>query len=349
MDAQKWEALCESVRGENTRLSCALIVDSPWIPGYCGISNIDFYVDPQKWFDSYMKVRRDFPELILLPDWWVEYGMATEPASFGCRIEFFDDNLPVVHHIYEDTDELVERGAPKVPDLRKSGLTPFVLNLQRSVQPKLKDMGEDHRIVCARGPLTIASHLMPVSELLVGVKLEPDAVHALLKVTTSVVIQWLELQLENVKDARGIMVLDDVCGFFGNDDFEEFAQPYLKEIYSHFDGLLHLFHNDHTNDVCYPYLKDIGIQAINPSYKTDIAGLRRKLGLNVCIIGNIPPMALARDTPERVYELTRETIAAYVNEQGSVSGLLLSAGGGAPMGARRENIEAMISAVRDAQ
>ena len=55
MDKQKWEALCASIRGENTELSCGLIVDSPWIPGYCGISNIDFYVDPQKWFDSYMK------------------------------------------------------------------------------------------------------------------------------------------------------------------------------------------------------------------------------------------------------------------------------------------------------
>ena len=46
MDKQKWEALCASVKGENKQLSCGLIVDSPWIPGYCGIGNIDFYARP---------------------------------------------------------------------------------------------------------------------------------------------------------------------------------------------------------------------------------------------------------------------------------------------------------------
>lgn len=348
MDQKKWDALCASIKGENKELSCGLIVDSPWIPGYCGIGNIDFYVNPEKWFECYMKIRTDFPDLMLLPDWWVEYGMATEASSFGCRVEFFDDNLPVAHHIYEDTDDLVERGAPKLPDLRKSGLTPFVLNLQRAVQPKLQEMGDDHRIVCARGPLTIASHLMPVSELMVGVKLEPDAVHDLLKVTTQEVKQWLEVQLENVKNAQGIMVLDDVCGFFGKEDFEEFAEPYLKDIFSSFPEMLHLFHNDHTNNICYPYLEGIGVQAFNPSFKTDIAAMRRQLGPNVCIIGNIPPMALARETPEKVAELTKQTIDAYVQEHGSVTGLILSSGGGAPMGAKQENIDAMIAAVKNA-
>ena len=347
MDKQKWEALRASVNCENTELSCGLIVDSPWIPGYCDLTNIDFYVKPDKWFDSYMKIRKDFPDLILLPDWWVEYGMATEAASFGCRIEFFDDNLPVVHHVYEDIDDLVERGAPNVPDLRKSGLTPFVLNLQKSVQPRLLDMGDDHRIVCARGPLTIASHLISVSELMVGVKLEPDAVHDLLKATTAVTKQWLELQLENVKNAQGIMVLDDVCGFLGKEDFEEFAQPYLKACYDPFKDLMRLFHNDSENDVCYPYLEGIGIQAYNPTFKQNIASMRKKLGPNVCIIGNIPPMALARETPEKVAEITRSTIDEYVQENGSIRGLILSTGGGAPMGAKKENIEAMIAAARN--
>ena len=347
MNKQQWEALSASVKCQNTKLSCGMIVDSPWIPGYCDLTNIDFYVNPEKWYDAYMKIRKDFPDLILLPDWWVEYGMATEAASFGCRIEFFDDNLPVVHHIYEEIDDLVEQGAPKVPDLRKSGLTPFVLNLQRLVQPKLLDQGDDHRIVCARGPLTIASHLISVSELMVGVKLEPDAVHKLFKATSAVTKQWLELQCENVKNAKGIMVLDDVCGFLGKEDFEEFAEPYLKDIYSAFPGMMHLFHNDSDNDVCYPYLEGIGIEAYNPTYKKDIAGMRRKLGPNVCIIGNIPPMSLVRETPERVAEITRSTVDEYVKENGSVSGLILSTGGGAPMGARQDTIDAMIAATKN--
>ena len=94
-------------------------------------------------------------------------------------------------------------------------------------------------------------------------------------------------------------------------------------------------------------LEGIGIDAFNPTFKQDIAAMRRKLGPKVCIIGNIPPMALARETPERVAEITRDTIDEYVKENGSIRGLLLSTGGGAPMGARRENIEAMIETAKN--
>ena len=59
--------------------------------------------------------------------------------------------------------------------------------------------------------------------------------------------------------------------------------------------------------------------------------MRRKLGPNVCIIGNIPPMSLVRETPERVAEITRGTVDAYVQENVCVGGLILSTGSGAPL------------------
>ena len=344
MNDQQWRAFEAAVKGESDAFLPALIVDSPWMPGYCGVSSIDFFAQPDVWFDCYRKLKRDFPGLLLLPDWWVEYGMATEAASFGCKIDFFAETPPVVHHIYETIDDLAEAGAPAVPNLLKSGLTPLALSVQRGMQPKIQALGEDYKIVCARGPFTIASHLLPLTELLVGVKVEPEAIRALLCVTTQVCKQWLTLQLDNVKNAKGVLVLDDVCGFLSHDDFAEFAEPCFAEIFNAFPGLLHLFHNDTDNDVCYSFLDRIGVDAVNPTYLKDVAHIRTLLGNRVAIIGNIPPMSLAQDSPEAVRQFTTQNLRAYVEKTGGTRGLIPSAGGGAPMGARGENIRAFVSA-----
>jgi len=35
----------------------ALIIDSPWLPGYAGVNTLDFYFDMRVWLDAYRKVR----------------------------------------------------------------------------------------------------------------------------------------------------------------------------------------------------------------------------------------------------------------------------------------------------
>jgi uroporphyrinogen decarboxylase len=226
---------------------------------------------------------------------------------------------------------------------------PILLNLQRYVQPKLADMGESINIVSTRGPLTIASHLMALSELLVCLKVDPDATHKLLKLTTKLCKDWLTAQLENVKTAAGILVLDDVTGFLGKEDYEEFAHPYLKEIFTAFPECVHLFHNDTHNNTCFPYLADMGVELFNFSHKTGIAEARRLAGGKVSLLGNVPPMSTAEGTPDTVYRLAAETIAQFRAENGGgTQGLILSLGGGVPMGAKRENLEALVRAAAQA-
>jgi uroporphyrinogen decarboxylase len=345
-DAQ-WTLFRSILSGEANGLNVGLIADSPWIPGYCGISTIDFFARPDEWFAAYMKIKKDFPEVLFLPDWWVEYGMATEPSGFGVKINFYDSNLPTVHHLIDDMDnagEIIDR--IMLPDPRKDGLMPLVLNLQRSAVSKLQDTGERIRIVSSRGPLTIASHLFSVTELLMCVKTDPEPVHKLLKITTQLCKDWLDAQLENVGTAEGILVLDDVSGFFNHDDYMEFAHPYLKEIFSGFPECLHLFHNDTDNDTCFSHLDDMGVDLFNFTHKKSISRARELAGGKVTLLGNIPPMSLARNTPTEVYALAKDCISEYVSSNGGITGLILSVGGGAPMEAKGECIEAMVNAAK---
>ena len=76
----------------------------------------------------------------------------------------------------------------------------------------MKDAGHVRKMVAARGPLTLATHLMGVTEFLLALKLNPAETHRLLKMTTTLVRTWLEAQAAALSEVEGIMVLDDIAG-----------------------------------------------------------------------------------------------------------------------------------------
>ena len=348
MNNSLWGTFKSILKGENEKLHVGLIVDSPWLPGYCGISTMDFFTIPDVWFNAYLKVKKDFPEVIFLPDWWAEYGMTAEPSGFGVKLSFYEDNLPSVHPMageVEDMEAVVN--SLKAPNPKKDGVMPLLLNLQRYMKPKLSEIGEEIKIVSTRGPMTVAAHLFSVTELLLCAKIEPDVYHKLLKMTTQLCKDWLSAQLEVADSAECILVLDDITGFFSKNDYEEFAHPYLKDIFTAFPEQFKLLHNDTDNDVPFPYMPDLGIDLFNFTHEKNIGVVRSQIDPKITLLGNIPPMSLAKNSPDEVYALAKACIADYSAACGSTKGLLLSVGGGVPMGGKGECISAVLRAVSE--
>src|SRR5580658_9436489 len=59
----QWETFKRAARREKMdKIPMALIVDSPWIPGYLGIKHLDYFLDPELWFQSNLKIMREFPD-----------------------------------------------------------------------------------------------------------------------------------------------------------------------------------------------------------------------------------------------------------------------------------------------
>ncbi len=345
MTDTQWKRLTACVDGTNTELESALIIDSPWLPGYCGVSTTDFLAVQDVWLDCYLQVRRDFPELILLPDFWVEFGMALEPSAFGCKVRFFPDTTPVIDHVIPsagDLPEFLER--VKQPAPQTDGLMPLALSIYRHMRPRLLAQGEKIKIVAARGPLTLASHLMGMTEFLMATQLQAEAALGLLEITTALVRDWLSAQLEVLPEAEGILVLDDTIGFFSDEDYRTFAHPFMREIFSAFSDKLTIFHNDTDNPVCYPYLEELGVDIFNFTHKKSLKETRALVGEKIVLLGNIAPLELlAQGNPDEVRRATR----AALEECGSHKGIILSAGGGASPGTPGENIRAMIEAGRE--
>ena len=64
----------------------ALIVDSPWLPGYAAIDTLDYFLRPDEWLRVNLGLLERFPDVAWIPGLWVEYGMAAEPSAFGARM-----------------------------------------------------------------------------------------------------------------------------------------------------------------------------------------------------------------------------------------------------------------------
>ena len=90
MNQEKWQIVKQCASGKVLpSIPVGLIVDSPWMPGYLGLSTLDYMTMPDVWLDANLKVEAAFPDAIFLPGFWAEMGMASEPSGFGCKLSFF--------------------------------------------------------------------------------------------------------------------------------------------------------------------------------------------------------------------------------------------------------------------
>jgi len=136
---------------------------------------------------------------------------------------------------------------------------------------------------------------------------------------------------------EGILVLDDIVGFIGDDECREFAVPYIKRIFNSIDSKLNFFHNDAQGLISTPYLKEMGVDLFNFSFEHTMKEIRELAGPEVALIGNLPPRdVLAAGTPEQVREETRKMVKDF----GDKNRVIWSCGGGMPQDVTTENIRA---------
>lgn len=339
MTSAQWDIFRRCARGEEMDAPpVALIIDSPWLPGYLGISTLDYLFDPAVWLEANLRVCREFQEVIFLPGFWAEIGMTAEPSAFGCRVSLYPDRTPVAYHVITGMEELDR--LPQ-PNPLTDGFLPVLLNQYRRLEPAINDAGHLVKMVAARGPLTTATHLMGVTNFLLALKIQPAETHRLLKITTRLTREWLEAQADALSDVESVLVLDDIAGMMSAKDYQEFAHPYLKEVFDAFPGAVKMFHNDTENPVSYPFLPDLGIHVFNFTHLRPLAKVREAVGPDLCLLGNVPPLeVLAQGTPEDVVAAARGCLAQHPAKRG----LILSAGGGTSPGTSGENVRALAEA-----
>ncbi len=341
MKEHQWHSLLGIMKGELvTEPVAGFIVDSPWLPGWAGISILQYFSSEQKWFDANMKAHSEFPDILFLPGFWSEFGMCTEPSAFGAKTIWTRYALPHADKIISD---IREADQIKEPNPKTDGLLPFVIQRLLNVQPAMENAGHEIRFAIARGPLNIASFLMGTTELMMALMMDGERTHQLLEKITRFTINWLQLQKETFPSIEGILILDDIVGFVGDEECREFAVPYLKRIFNSFDSKVNFFHNDAHGLISTPYLQEMGVNLFNFSFEHSLEEIRTLAGPGVTLLGNLPPRdVMAAGTPETVFRETRKMVDSIADKRR----IIWSVGGGMPQDVTSDNIRAFAEALK---
>lgn len=338
MNQSQWDLLLDVVQGKKvTPLPTGFIIDSPWLPGWYAVSTLDYFTSDKIWFDANKKAIETFPKAIFLPGFWAEFGMCTEPSAFGSKCRWDQVSLPHPEKISSDINVLCQLDKP---DVRKDGLLPFVINRLKNSQKQIETIGHQIKFAVARGPLNIASFLFGTTELMMAMMTDKEKCHKLITLITDFLIDWIAYQLHCFPTIEGILLLDDIIGFIGDEQCKEYVVPYFKKIYGSFDAKVNFLHNDAPGLVSAPYLPEIGVNLFNFSFKHSIAEMKKLTSGRVTLLGNIPPRDVLKEgTPQDVKDALKKSVEGLQER----TGIILSCGGGMPQGVTTENISAFIT------
>ncbi|HUX96708.1 MAG TPA: uroporphyrinogen decarboxylase family protein [Bacteroidales bacterium] len=336
-----WKDLNSLIEGKDIGYKpVGFIIDSPWIPGWYGISSIDYYSSDDLWMRSNLKVVTTFPDVWFMPSFWSEYGMCTEPSAFGSKMIFLENNLPHAEKIMAGIEDAASLPQPNV---KTDGLLPFMISRLKNNRDKIIKADHEIRFAVSRGPLNIASFLMGATEFMLALTIDPEGSHRLLRKITDFICDWLEWQKECFPSIDGVLVLDDIIGFVGENEFDEFVTPYVKKILNCTGSGIRFLHNDAEGLITAGKLCDIGVNMFNFSFNHSLGEIRKLAGPDVVLVGNIPPRdVLAAGTPDLIDSAVKKAL----NEVSDHDRIIWSAGGGMPPGVSDENIIAFLQAVK---
>ena len=342
MTNKEWADLLAIVNGKSQNdKAIGFIIDSPWLPGWSGVTTLDYYTSDEIWLKSNLKAIETFPEITFLPGFWSEYGMCTEPSAFGARSIWYNENLPHAEKVIHTNDDISTLPQPNV---KSDGLLPFMINRLRNLEPRILESGHSIKFAVTRGPLNIATFLMGTTEFMMLLAMDPAKAHELLEKITLFICDWVRYQKECFPSIEGILLLDDIVGFVGEEECREFVAPYLKRSFNAIPTKVRFFHNDAFGLVCAPFLKEIGVNLFNFAFDHPINQIRELAGPNVALIGNLAPRdILASGTPTEVYASTQ----AMMREVADTRRIIWSCGGGVPQNVSTENMKAFVLAVKE--
>jgi uroporphyrinogen decarboxylase len=340
MTDKQWDRLLSILSGERiSPVPAGFLVDGPWVCGVNNLDPMDYFTDTEAWLRANVNAVQRFPDILWLPGFWAEFGMISNPPSFGAKCIWPEDGFPTCESVLRDCSDIADLAQPNV---RTDGLLPFIIRRLGQCRRAIESAGHRIRFACSHGPITIGAYLLGHNEFFLACRTESDAVHRLLDMTTEFVVDWLAYQKESLPSIDGVLVLEDLMGFVGPRDFEVFVLPRMQRIFASLPVSVRFLHNDAFGLITARHLTDMGVNLFNFSFEHSFQEVRRLAGDEVTLMGNVPPRdVLGLGTPDDI----RRSITDLLSSVADRRRMIVSAGGFTPSGFNHEKIAVFRQAV----
>jgi len=315
---------------------------------YNKMSLADAYTNPEACYAAQRKTSQDFG--------WVFYptlGYASLGAwEFGGEIKLptgeFEQAPSVVRFPVKKEEDVYHLKWPGPTD----GIFPVAGKFAILARQERLDNEPFNATIAAGGSFTLATNIVGVERFLRWLIKKPQLAHDLLRLVTD----WRIEQLSKRKEMLGLegvlpggSEITTSNQLISAEHFKEFSLPYLKEVnravlslgYRHI--FCHICGDQNKN---LPYWAEVdfgdpGILSFGHDVRLETAS---KYFPRHIIMGNLEPAMIQTQTPEKVYEATREVVEQGRKIEG---GYIFSTGCQLPPRSPIENVRMMVKAVND--
>lgn len=264
--------------------------------------------------------------------------LTVEAEAFGCAISMPEHEVPSVTGRLVCDEESVNR--LQVPSL-SAGRMPEYLKANRLAVGNIKDKAVLSGCI---GPFSLAGRLYDMSEIMVGIYIEPDVIKTLLDKCT----EYITLYCKELKaiGATGVIMAEPAAGLLSNEDCLEYSTVYVKQIVEAVqdDNFTVVLHNCGNKGHCTQAMIDSGAAALHFGNAVNMVETLEQCPSNLVVMGNIDPVGILKQaTPEEVYRITADLLAKTAQYKNFV----ISSGCDMPPFVPDVNIKAFYRAIAD--
>ncbi|MFQ5815745.1 MAG: uroporphyrinogen decarboxylase family protein [Candidatus Hydrothermarchaeaceae archaeon] len=243
----------------------------------------------------------------------VPFDVGLEAEAMGCEMNFYEGRegiiYPTVRSKIIDLSTDLEKAVP--PGIERRGRVPMVVETIEIIKD---DVGGEVAVgAYVLGPFTLAGQVMELNELLMASFKEPAKVQAVLNKLADVII-FIAGEFEKAGvDFLTIREMGASSDVISPRMFKNLVMPPLVRTIENISppGILHICGN---TDPIIEMMNECGADALSVEQRSDVKGIREKLGSDPIILGNIDPFnVLVKGTPDDVRDAVKRAIDDGVN------------------------------------
>lgn len=192
------------------------------------------------------------------------------------------------------------------------------------------------------GPFSLAGRLYDMTEIMMAIYLEPDAIQLLLEKCTEFLLNYCRAIKRT--GAAGVIMAEPAAGLLSDEDCRTFSSIHIRRIVEAVqdESFAVILHNCGNTGHCTQAMLAVGASGYHFGNKADMAEALRSCPADVLVMGNIDPVGVFKQgTPEQVYAAT----SALLERTAEFPNFVLSTGCDVPPRVPVENIEAFYQAL----
>ncbi|MBQ6081565.1 MAG: uroporphyrinogen decarboxylase family protein [Bacteroidales bacterium] len=294
---------------------------------------IDAVTDGEVHYEAIKALYDRYPEVAAC----MIMDLSVEAEAFGATVNFEQDANPtVVGRLVADAEQINALGIPPV----ESGRIPQILKAVKLASENL----DIPVLAGCIGPYSLAGRLYDITEMMMGIYIDPDAMRVLLDKCTRFLISYCKAL--KAAGANGVVMAEPAAGLLSDNDCRQFSSEYVKQIVDAVqdDNFMVILHNCGNTGHCTGAMVATGAMAYHFGNSIDMADALAGCGEDVLVMGNLDPAGVFRMADaQTVYDKAKSLLDNF----GAHRNFILSSGCDIPPGVPVENIEAFYRALND--